>query len=114
MKQTKIIYVIIFIIIIVILFIYINKNILLEGYSHIPNILYTNTSNTIKRYNNQPYSVCETNCNNSTLNCIGFTSTIPKGSNPNKKGNCVLFNNGFSRDNISGMTHSPGNHLYIK
>ena len=114
MKQSNIIYVIIIIIIIVILFLYINKNILLEGYTHIPNIIYTNPSNSIRTYNNQTYSVCEQKCNDPNVNCIGFISTIPKGSHINSKGNCVLFKNGFSLNNISGMRYMPGKHLYIK
>ena len=112
MKQIKIVYVIILIIVCGV-FIYMNKNIVLEGYLHIPDVTCFSgqgTTVTVKNtYNNVNYDYCTTKCDGS---CIGFTSNIPLNSE--KKGRCILYNSGFTKDNLTNIIHNPGNNLYIK
>jgi hypothetical protein len=96
------------IILLVILFIiiYINKQFYLEGYTFIPNLTFSNPTDSITSLNNNSLyqTSCEKTCDIRSRQqdgCSGFSSDIPPNSN--KSGRCTFYKNGIL--NINKLDH---------
>jgi hypothetical protein len=105
MKQYTLLYAIIFLLIIFV-FIYINKKIILEGYTYNKDLTFNNNPQPLVSFNQVHESTCMIDCN-SRNDCVGFTSNIEKNSNV--LGNCSLYNHS-SHD----TDHLSGTNFYIK